>query len=56
MAEKQDGMGAVTHQMSAVDDDLHKSGHVKEANVASVALGMPPCIRENRSLKSEYPY
>lgn len=32
-------MGAVTHQLSAVDDDMHKSANVKEANVASVALG-----------------
>jgi hypothetical protein len=32
-------MGAVTHQLSAVDDDVQKSAHVKEANVASVALG-----------------
>ncbi|USP75330.1 hypothetical protein yc1106_02604 [Curvularia clavata] len=36
MAEKDD-MGAVTHQLSAVDDDVkHKT--VKETNVASVAL------------------
>jgi hypothetical protein len=40
MAERKDEMGAVTHQLSAVDDDMHKSGNVKEANVASVALGM----------------
>jgi hypothetical protein len=31
-------MGAVTHQLSAVDDDLHKPTNTKEANVASVAL------------------
>ncbi|CAO2649157.1 Nn.00g101060.m01.CDS01 [Neocucurbitaria sp. VM-36] len=31
-------MGAVTHQLSKIEDDMHKSGHVKEANVASVAL------------------
>ncbi|EUC32829.1 hypothetical protein COCCADRAFT_5518 [Bipolaris zeicola 26-R-13] len=37
MAEKNEDMGAVTHQLSAVDDDLqHKT--VKETNVASVAL------------------
>jgi hypothetical protein len=36
MTEK-DGMGAVTQQLSAVDD-VHKSENVKEANVASVAL------------------
>lgn len=40
MAEKREDMGAVTHQLSAVDDDNPKSGVVKEANVASVALGM----------------
>lgn len=39
MAEKDD-MGAVTHQLSTVDDDVqHKT--VKETNVASVALGKP---------------
>ncbi|OAL49238.1 general substrate transporter [Pyrenochaeta sp. DS3sAY3a] len=38
MAEHKDEMGAVTQHMSAVDDDLNKSGHVKEAHVASVAL------------------
>lgn len=30
----------LTQQTSAVDDGLNKSGNVKEANVASVALGM----------------
>jgi hypothetical protein len=39
MAEKNEDMGAVTHQLSAVDDDMHKTANVKEANVASVALG-----------------
>lgn len=46
MAEKNEDMGAVTHQLSAVDDDLqHKT--VKETNVASVALGKfaEPCSR-----------
>lgn len=33
-------MGAVTHQMSAMDDDLRKGGDVQEKVVASVALGM----------------
>lgn len=31
-------MGAVTH-FASVDDDLQKHGEVKQANVASVALG-----------------
>jgi hypothetical protein len=39
MTERKDDMGAVTHQLSAVDDDMHKNVNVKEANVASVALG-----------------
>ncbi|KAH7402122.1 general substrate transporter [Phaeosphaeria sp. MPI-PUGE-AT-0046c] len=38
MADHKEDMGAVTHQISAADDDVHKSAHVKEANVASVAL------------------
>ncbi|CAN9104882.1 general substrate transporter [Alternaria alternata] len=38
MAEKKDEMGAVTHQLSQVDDDMNKHANVKEANVASVAL------------------
>lgn len=38
MAEKSEDMGAVTHQLSAVDDDMNKHANVKEANVASVAL------------------
>jgi hypothetical protein len=38
MAENKD-MGAVTHQVSNYDDDVQKSAHIKEANVASVALG-----------------
>jgi hypothetical protein len=32
-------MGAVTQQVSAFDDDMHKSPAIKEAHVASVALG-----------------
>jgi hypothetical protein len=39
MTERKDDMGAVTHQLSAVDDDMHKTANVKEAHVASVALG-----------------
>lgn len=39
MAEHKDEMGTVTQHMSSVDDDLNKSGHIKEAHVASVALG-----------------
>ena len=39
MAEKSEDMGAVTHQLSAVDDDMNKHANVKEVNVASVALG-----------------
>jgi hypothetical protein len=38
MSEKKEDMGAVTHQLSIVDDDMHKPTHTKEANVASVAL------------------
>ena len=38
MAEKEEDMGAVTRQLSAVDDDMHKPTNTKEANVASVAL------------------
>jgi hypothetical protein len=38
MTEKSEDMGAVTHQLSAVDDDMNKYATVKEANVASVAL------------------
>jgi hypothetical protein len=40
MTDKKEDMGAVTHQLSAVDDDMHKSTNTKEANVASVALSM----------------
>ena len=33
-------MNTVTQQISTADDDMHKPKHVvKEANVASVALG-----------------
>jgi hypothetical protein len=39
MADHKDNMGAVTHQISGADEDVHKSVHVKEANVGSVALG-----------------
>jgi hypothetical protein len=42
MAEKNEDMGAVTHQLSAVDDDMNKHANVKEANVASVALSKSP--------------
>ncbi|EAT88754.1 hypothetical protein HBI56_040770 [Parastagonospora nodorum] len=38
MAENKENMGAVTHQVSNHDDEVHKSAHVVEANVASVAL------------------
>ena len=38
MAEKKETGGAVTEHYDAVDD-LQKSGNIKEANVASVALG-----------------
>ncbi|KAF2134182.1 MFS lactose permease-like protein [Dothidotthia symphoricarpi CBS 119687] len=37
MAEKSD-MGAVTHQLSTVEDEKHGSTNIVEANVASVAL------------------
>lgn len=40
MADKKEDMGVVTHQLSAVDDDLRKGGDVQEKTVASVALGM----------------
>jgi hypothetical protein len=39
MTDKKEDMGAVTQQVSAFDEDVHKSAIVKEANVASVALG-----------------
>jgi hypothetical protein len=48
MAEKNDNMGAVTHQLSAVDDDMQKTANVKEANVASVALGELFALRYDR--------
>ncbi|KAL1611190.1 hypothetical protein SLS59_000831 [Nothophoma quercina] len=38
MADTKETMGAVTHQMSAMDDDLRKGGDVQEKVVASVAL------------------
>lgn len=38
MSEKKEDMGAVTH-FNSVDDDMQKNGDVKQANVASVALG-----------------
>ena len=40
MADNKENMGAVTQQLSAMDDDLHKDGNVQEKTVASVALGM----------------
>ena len=40
MADNKENMGAVTHQLSTVEDDLHKGGDVQEKTVASVALGM----------------
>jgi hypothetical protein len=42
MAEKKENMGAVTQQVSNYEDDMHKSAHIKETNVASVALGELP--------------
>lgn len=39
MAENKESMGTVTQQVSNYDDDVHKSAHIKETNVASVALG-----------------
>ena len=39
MTDHKDDMGAVTHQISGADEDVHKSVHIKEANVGSVALG-----------------
>lgn len=39
MADHKEDMGAVTHQISGADEDVHKTANVKEANVASVALG-----------------
>lgn len=40
MADNKENMGTITHQLSAVDDDLRKGGDVQEKTVASVALGM----------------
>lgn len=48
MAEKNEDMGAVTHQLSVVDDDMHKTGNIKQANVASVALGTLFVLRRVR--------
>lgn len=39
MADNKENMGAVTHQLSGVDDDMRKGGDVQEKTVASVALG-----------------
>lgn len=39
MADNKENMGAITHQLSAVDDDMRKDD-VQEKVVASVALGM----------------
>lgn len=39
MTDNKDDMGAVTHQLSAVDDNMRKGGDVQEKTVASVALG-----------------
>jgi hypothetical protein len=38
MSEKHEYVGAETERHNTIDD-LQKSGHIKEANVASVALG-----------------
>lgn len=38
MAEKKEDMAGVTEHYNSVDGDMHKDEHVKEANVASVAL------------------
>lgn len=40
MADNKETMGPVTHQLSAVDDDMRKDADVQEKTVASVALGM----------------
>jgi hypothetical protein len=40
MADIKENMGPVTHQLSAVDDGMHKGADVQEKAVASVALGM----------------
>jgi hypothetical protein len=39
MSEKHEYVGAETERHNTIDDDVQKSGHIKEANVASVALG-----------------
>ena len=44
MADNKENMSAVTHQLSAVDDDIRKGGSVQEKTVASVALGMSPAF------------
>ncbi|KAF1920209.1 general substrate transporter [Ampelomyces quisqualis] len=38
MSERKEDIGAVAHQLSNTDDDMQKSGNIKEVNVASVAL------------------
>jgi hypothetical protein len=45
MTDRKEDMGAVTQQVSAFDDDMHKNATVKEANVASVALGKLPFVK-----------
>jgi len=40
MADNKENMDPVTHQLSAVDNDMHKGADVQEKTVASVALGM----------------
>jgi hypothetical protein len=47
MADTKEGMGSLTQHMSAVDDDMNKSGHVEEKAVASVALGKSTSIRKS---------
>ena len=55
MAEKSEDMGAVTHQLSAVDDDMNKHVNVKEANVASVALSKSKsCLRQWKNALTAY--
>jgi hypothetical protein len=40
MADNKETLDPVTHQLSAVDNDMHKGADVQEKTVASVALGM----------------
>jgi hypothetical protein len=47
MADTKDGMGPVTHHMSAIDDDMNKTGRVEEKTVASVALGKLTLVRKS---------